>query len=218
MYLFWAELAQYAPRTPTGPHHHILTPKIAVDCEMMQSNIGPVLGRVSVVNYHSQTIFDTFVYHPPPICIIDTREPFSGIRWHDIEPRNGAMAFSEVQATLQELLRGRVVIGHAIHNDLRVIRMDLSNPILWLRTPRRGGQMVASVSFDMAGVRDTQKYGWYGFFGRGAQGPSLKDLALGVLGRAIKQGRTSSVEDAIATMEAYRCWEMEIDWQQGGQV
>jgi len=50
---------------------------------------------------------------------------------------------------------------------------------------------------------------------RGAhQGPSLKNLALEVLGRQIKQGRASSVEDAVATMEVYRNAEVDIDWDQ----
>jgi hypothetical protein len=44
---------------PVGPDHDILTDKVAIDCEMMRSNIGQVLGHVSVVNYEGLTIFDT---------------------------------------------------------------------------------------------------------------------------------------------------------------
>lgn len=47
-------------KTPIGPHRTILTEKLAIDCEIMRSNIGQLLGRVSVVNYNSETIFDTF--------------------------------------------------------------------------------------------------------------------------------------------------------------
>lgn len=46
---------------PVGPHYGLLTEKIAIDCEMMRSIIGQVLGRVSVINYKGETIFDTFV-------------------------------------------------------------------------------------------------------------------------------------------------------------
>jgi len=35
-----------------------------------------------------------------------------------------------------------------------------------------------------------------------------------VLGRQIKQGRASSVEDAVATMEVYQNAEVDIDWEQ----
>ena len=32
---------------PEGPDYEILTEKVAIDCEMMRSNVGQVLGRVS---------------------------------------------------------------------------------------------------------------------------------------------------------------------------
>jgi hypothetical protein len=44
---------------------------------------------------------------------------------------------------------------------------------------------------------------------------SLKNLAREVLGRQIKQGRVSSVKDAVATMEVYRKAKAEIDKEQG---
>jgi RNA exonuclease 4 len=76
--------------TTIGPHCDILTEKVAIDCEMMQANIGQVLGRVSVVNYESRTIFDTFVCYPEPVKIINTHKEFSGIDWSDIDSQNGA--------------------------------------------------------------------------------------------------------------------------------
>jgi RNA exonuclease 4 len=66
-------------------------------------------------------------------------------------------------------------------------------------------------------VRDTQEYSGYRQYSNhdAHQGPSLKNLALEVLGRRIKQGRVSSVEDAVATMEVYRNAEADIDREQG---
>jgi RNA exonuclease 4 len=95
---------------------------------MMQSNIGQVLGCVSVVNYKSETIFDTFVCYPKPINIINTDEEFSGIDWNDIDPQNGAQLFSKVQAQLAELLRDRIVIGHDIQKDLKVNGFAIAHP------------------------------------------------------------------------------------------
>lgn len=76
--------------------------------------------------------------------------------------------------------------------------------------------MLTPVIFDMK-VRDTQKFIRYQQYAvHGAyQGPSLKNLAKEVLGRGIKQGRVSSVEDAVATMEIYRKAEDEIEKEQG---
>tara|TARA_R110002060_G_scaffold28313_5_gene38297 strand:+ start:122 stop:751 length:630 start_codon:yes stop_codon:yes gene_type:complete len=198
---------------PVGPHYNVLTEKIAIDCEMMQSNIGQILGRVSIINYGGETIFDTFVYYPEPIVITNTDEKYSGIAWNDIDPQNGAQPFPEVQACLVELLRHRIVIGHDIQKDLKVISMDLPSQILRLQGV---ALRLTPISFDMA-IRDTQKCSRYRqYANRGAnQGPSLKNLALGVLGRPIKQGRVSSVEDAIATMEVYRNAEADIEQEQG---
>jgi RNA exonuclease 4 len=90
--------------------------------------------------------------------------------------------------------------------------MDLASHIL-----RRQGVAVLlkPVSFDIR-VRDTQKcrrYRQYANLGAN-QGPSLKNLTLNVLGRPIKQGRVSSVEDAIATMEVYQEAEADIEQEQ----
>jgi RNA exonuclease 4 len=198
---------------PVGPHRDVLTEKIAIDCEMMRSNIGQVLGRVSIVNYENVTIFDTFVCYPEPINITNTDEKFSGIDWNDIDPQNGAQPFSEVQTQLIDLLRDRIVIGHDIQKDLKAISMDLDCSIQRLQVTSR-----LPSPFSMS-VRDTQKYiGYRQYAIEGAhQGPSLKNLALKVLGRPIKQGRVSSVEDAIATMEAYRNAEADIDREQGSR-
>jgi RNA exonuclease 4 len=65
-------------------------------------------------------------------------------------------------------------------------------------------------------VRDTQKYSRHRQYANSGahRGPGLKNLALEVLGRRIKQGRVSSVEDAVATMEVYRNAEVDIDREQ----
>lgn len=201
---------------PTGPHYNLLTPKVAIDCEMVTANIGQVLGRVSVVNYNGRTIFDTFVCHERPITVWDTRRRYSGIARRDLRRQNGAMPYERVQDELQELLRGRVVIGHAVHNDAGEISKDLSNPRLWLQRQRgrAARRNMPTVKFDVAGVRDTQKYSGYR---SGRQIQSLKNLTRRLLGREIKQGTVSSVEDAAATMELYRLAEEEIDREQRRQ-
>lgn len=132
---------------PVGPHDDLLTGKIAIDCEMMQSNIGQVLGRVSVVNYEGDTIYNTFVCYPEPITITNTEEGFSGIDW-----KNGGLSFPEVQARLVELLRDRIVIGHDIQKDLKVISMDLPSHILRLQGV---AVWLTPVTFEIA-VNDTQ--------------------------------------------------------------
>ncbi|KAJ6191980.1 ribonuclease H-like domain-containing protein [Bipolaris maydis] len=180
------------------PHLSLLTKKIAIDCEMMRSNIGQVLGRVSVVNYNGKIILDSFIYYLKPVHITDTNERFSGIRWADINPQNGARAFSEVQTQLGELLRDRVVIGHNIEKDLEGHHhgLDCSHSAASRRC-----------SFSHSSQR---KYANPG----ARQGPNLKNLALRALGHSIKQGPVSSIDDAVATVEIYRKAEVEINREQ----
>jgi len=71
---------------PVSLYYGLFTEKIAINCEIIQSNIGQVLGRVSVVNYEGETIFDIFVCYSELINITNTDEKFSGIGWNDIDP------------------------------------------------------------------------------------------------------------------------------------
>ena len=94
------------------------------------------LARVSLVNYHGAVIMDEYVQQRERV--VDYRTPWSGIRasnmingmWHvscvldkfgiDI---NSSLAkpFEEVQKKVHALLDGRILIGHAVHHDLKVL-------------------------------------------------------------------------------------------------
>lgn len=183
---------------------------------MMESNIGRVLGRVSIVNYNSETVYDTFVYYPAPVVIRSTNYRYSGISLHDIKRKNGAQPFSKVQSHLIELLRNRVVIFHDIKGDKGVMGLDLTTGIHNILGPKKSPVPVA---FEFE-ARDTLTYMGFRQYARpglDSNRPSLKTLAQNLLGRQIKQGRVSSVEDAIATMGVYRLAEAGIDEEQGKQ-
>ncbi|TAQ85585.1 hypothetical protein B7494_g6091 [Chlorociboria aeruginascens] len=156
-------------------------------CTQNQMDLRIQSSAASLINYEGETIFDSFVCYPEPVIVTNTDEKYSGIAWNNIDPQNGAQPFSKVQAYLVELLRDCIVISHEIQKDLEVISMDLPPQILRLQ----------------------------GVALRPTPGPSLKNLALGVLDRPIKQGRVSSVEDAIVTMEVYRNAEADIEQEQG---
>lgn len=73
------------------------------------------LARVSLVNYHGHVILDTFV--APRERVTDWRTWVSGVREEDIL---GAPTFDVVQKQVAGLVDGRVLVGHAIENDLKV--------------------------------------------------------------------------------------------------
>ncbi|OCK83444.1 putative RNA exonuclease [Lepidopterella palustris CBS 459.81] len=153
---------------------------IALDCEMV--GIGPTpdqdsqLARVSLVNFHGQQVYDSYVL--PVVPITDYRTPISGIT-----PAHLAIArpFSLVQKEVAKLLQDRILIGHAIKHDLSA---------LMLTHPKRD-------------IRDTSRYPEFRKLAMGKT-PGLKKLVDELLGVKIQSGMHSSVEDARATMALFR--------------
>ena len=166
-----------------------LTKVIAMDCEMVGiGNDGQdsMIARVSIVNKHGVCLYDKYV--KPTEEVTDYRTTVSGIRPQNL--KNGT-DFKVVQKEVSEILWGRTLVGHALHNDLAV---------LFLSHPRRL-------------QRDTSRYKPFRKVSNGNT-PSLKKLASELLGVDIQSGEHSSVEDARATMQLYqlfrRKWELEF--------
>lgn len=151
-----------------------------MDCEMV--GVGPnpdndsVLARVSVVNFNGDQIYDSYVR--PKEMVTDWRTHVSGIApKHMVEART----LEHVQKEIAEIMSGRILVGHAVSNDLDA---------LLLGHPKRD-------------IRDTSKHAPYRKIAGGGS-PRLKILAEEFLGIKIQDGAHSSVEDARATMALYR--------------
>lgn len=153
---------------------------IAIDCEMV--GVGPnpdresALARISIVDYNGHQLYDSFVLPKEPVT--DYRTHVSGITPQLLR---SARTLELVQANVAKLLDGRILVGHAIKNDLNA---------LLLGHPNRD-------------IRDTSKYPPYRAVSKG-RSPGLKKLAQELLGIAIQGGQHSSVEDARATMLLFR--------------
>jgi RNA exonuclease 4 len=158
---------------------------IALDCEMVGVGAAPdysdsLLARVSVVNFHGEQLYDSYVQPPPGIVVGDYRTQWSGIKPEHL--REGvARPFAEVQREISSLLDGRVLVGHAVRNDLAV---------LMLSHPKRD-------------VRDTARHAAFRVASKG-KAPALRNLAKEELGWTIQTGEHSSLEDARATMMLFR--------------
>ncbi|XP_071445107.1 RNA exonuclease 4 isoform X2 [Hetaerina americana] len=160
-----------------------LTQAVALDCEMVGIHDGKenMLARVSIVNSHGQTVYDTFVKPTEPV--VDYRTAVSGVRSQDLDK---GVEFHIAQKTVATILKGRILVGHALRNDLGV---------LFLSHPRRN-------------TRDTSRYGPFQEMVHSRR-PSLKKLASEILGAQVQQGEHSSVEDARATMHLYNMYKKE---------
>lgn len=167
------------------------TKYLAVDCEMVGA--GPKgrvsqLARCSIVSYEGDVVYDKFIN--PSMPVTDYRTRWSGIRRKDLEK---ATPYSEARKEILRLLMGKVVIGHAIHNDFKVL--GYSHPAALTRDTSR-----IPLLNRKAGFAENEC-------------ASLKRLTKAIFNRDIQTGRKghSSVEDARATMELYRV--VEAEWE-----
>lgn len=174
----------------------------ALDCEMV--GIGPhgvdsALARVSIVNYDCEVVLDTFVKVPVPVT--DYRTYVSGVRPEDLQSAR-AMTLENAREAVQNILRGKILIGHGLENDLKALMM--THP--WCDT------------------RDTATYEPYMRKIKGSKDANgsknlmlprrLKDLSVEILGKGIQvPGRPHSpIEDGLAALALYKAvrpeWEM----------
>ncbi|NXQ53356.1 REXO4 exonuclease, partial [Anthoscopus minutus] len=155
-----------------------LTRAVAMDCEMV--GVGPkgedsILARVSIVNQFGKCVYDKYV--KPTEKVTDYRTAVSGIRPQNI---NTGEDFRTVQKEVAEILKGRILVGHALRNDLKVLLLD---------HPQKK-------------IRDTQRYKPFKQRVKSSR-PSLKLLCERLLSVQVQTAEHSSVQDAQAAMRLY---------------
>ncbi|KAL8032061.1 hypothetical protein ABFS82_13G069800 [Erythranthe guttata] len=158
-----------------------------MDCEMV--GVSPMgnksaLGRVTVVNKWGNVIYDEYVR--PVDYVVDFRTEISGIRPGDLRK---AKNFNAVQKNVADMIHGRILVGHALRNDLKALLLSHSKK----------------------DIRDTAEYAPYLKEGRSR---SLKNLAAEFLNVDIQNGEHCPIEDARAAMLLYqknrKQWERSI--------
>lgn len=162
-----------------------------MDCEMV--GVGPKgcisqLARCSVVSYDGDVVYDKFIN--PTMPVTDYRTRWSGIRHKDLV---NATPYAQARREILRLLGGKVVVGHAIHNDFKVL--GYSHPAALTRDTSRIPLLNQKAGFAVH------------------QCASLKRLTKAIFNRDIQTGKKghSSVEDARATMELYKV--VEEEWE-----
>ncbi|XP_012644323.2 apoptosis-enhancing nuclease [Microcebus murinus] len=178
-----------APTEVSGPSP---SKYVAIDCEMVGT--GPrgrvsELARCSVVSYHGDVLYDKYIR--PEMPIVDYRTRWSGITRQHMRK---AIPFQVAQKEILKLLKGKVVVGHALHNDFQALKY------VHPRSQTRDTTYVPNL-LNPPGLHTRARV-------------SLKDLALQLLHKKIQVGKHghSSVEDATTAMELYRL--VEVQWEQ----
>lgn len=169
---------------------------VACDCEMVgvgSEGRKSALARVSLTDWNGQVILDTFVKCPSRVT--DFRTWVSGVTAKDLQS-DKAMDEKACRQKVAALLRGKILVGHSLKNDLDA---------LLLQHPKQD-------------IRDTAKHRAFQRLGNNKWRPrKLKDLAFQHLGLKIQEKGQAhdSVDDARATMEVFKVgrgpWEKELE-------
>ncbi|KAI5961402.1 REX4 [Candida pseudojiufengensis] len=158
---------------------------IAMDCEFVGT--GPngsvsELARVTIVNYYGHVLLDEYVL--PQDRITDYRTWVSGIRPGDLDD---AITLSEAQDKTLDIIKGRILIGHALENDLDKLFIKHPNNM----------------------IRDTSNF--HIFKQGGRSNPSLKKLSSEFMGIDIQTHEHDPIEDSRATMLLFRMYKFEFE-------
>ncbi|XP_063170054.1 apoptosis-enhancing nuclease-like [Candoia aspera] len=165
--------------------------RVAIDCEMVGT--GPSgktseLARCTVVSYDGDVIYDKYIL--PECPVVDYRTRWSGITWKHMRK---AIPFRVAQGEIIQILKDKIVVGHALHNDFRALKYF--HPRARMRDTSQCPLLKKKLALALK------------------PSMSLKNLASELLHKKIQVGKRghSSVEDAQASMELYRL--VEFQWE-----
>lgn len=173
---------------------------VGLDCEMV--GIGAdgkqsALARVSLVDWYGKPLIDTYVQVPSRVT--DFRTHVSGVTAKHIQDRAGAMQVKACREKVASLLKGKVLVGHALHNDLTALLLTHPKDEIRDTAKYRPFQRVAGTKWRPRKLRDLVK--------------QHLNLDIQVAGES-----HDSVEDASATMDLFKRvrdeWEKELEANQ----
>ncbi len=170
-------------------------PFIALDCEMVGIGRRSVLAEVAIVDYDGDLIYHAYVKPPVGQTVTNYRTEFSGITEEKLK---SGKSFLKVQADIVKILEGKILVGHALENDLKAL----------------GLRMDPEYVRNTAHTQMFQTFGRYGQF----QSQSLKYLAKRYLGKEIQEGSHNPAEDARTAMALFRMFESDWNAKQAGPI
>jgi len=154
---------------------------VALDCEMIYSTGGMRVARVSVVDSSGKEIYDELVRMDDGVEVIDFNTRFSGIT--EEAYAEAVLDLASTREALDAFINSdTIIIGHALENDLKTLRMIHHRCVdTAIMFPHRAGPPYRN---------------------------SLRNLVKEHLGKVIQAGGGttghSSVEDSIATLDLVR--------------
>ncbi|KAI5123614.1 hypothetical protein M0805_003430 [Coniferiporia weirii] len=139
-----------------------------------------MVARVSLVDYRGNTVLDTYVR--PTMAVTDYRTSTTGIEAKHLNS-DSAMHFNAVQSLIAEYIKGKILVGHSIWQDLSVL--GIPHPAVATR------DVALYMPFRNALQSPNQVVG-------------LQTLVWHLMRRRIQYGKLDSVENARAALDLYR--------------
>jgi len=193
----------HSPTHVSPPHDRPMTKNdiyFALDCEMV--GVGPeglesAVARVTLCNWAEEVILDTFV--KVPVEVTDYRTFVSGIEAKDLKG-DRAVPLKDVQDMVQKTLHGKILIGHALENDLKALQ--ITHP--WHDT--RDSAIYPPFMQEVPDLEDSSK--------SSLRPRKLKELVKDRLGNDIQElGKAHDpVEDALSALRLYKT--ERLQWEQ----
>ena len=107
------------PEVAAGREGREEMPLIAVDCEMVETERGSELARISVVTEDTECIYDTLVR--PELPVLDYRTKYSGLDEGMLE--NVTTTLKDVHERLASVLpHNSILVGHSLENDFHAMK------------------------------------------------------------------------------------------------
>ena len=175
---------------------------VGLDCEMVglgDKGKENALARCSLVDFDGNVLYDKIIR--PKGFVTDFRTKWSGIKKSDLrKDKDNVVTLEECQKAVAELLKNKILVGHALQNDFRVLL--LSHPRSKIRDTSfyRPYMRVSPPICSLLFLTDFQMRGKFGKF----RPRSLKELSKEFLGKEIQTGEHDSVEDARMAVLLYR--------------
>ncbi|KAG7450600.1 uncharacterized protein BT62DRAFT_927881 [Guyanagaster necrorhizus] len=139
-----------------------------------------MLARIAIVDYQGQVVLDTYV--APTMRITEYRTTTTGIEAAHLSSKN-AMPFNSVQQLVASIIKGHVLVGHSIWNDLSVL--GIPHPAV-----------------------DTRDVALYQPFRNTLRSPNhiigLQTLSWQLMRRRCQEGHLNPLENARAALDLYR--------------
>jgi len=182
-----------AGKVPGATSTSLLPTIVALDCEMV--GVGPggatsILARLSIVDAQGKVLVDKIVKPSAPVT--DYRTSITGIT-AEVLKRKTAISLAQAQRLAEEHLKDKVIVGHALKNDFKVLNM---------------------VDYPQHLVRDTALFKGFRDPANPKKCPSLAGLCQRFLQESLHSGSHDSVEDARMALRLYRLkskdWEKEM--------